>query len=74
MDNFNTLGQLTLRCGGNFAGHVYLKYFANKTELSSEEYRDFKRDVQQEFQIAKHSRTPLSPQIESARNQLRNLL
>ena len=30
MDNFNRLGQLTLRCGGNFAGHIYLKYFANK--------------------------------------------
>jgi competence CoiA-like predicted nuclease len=47
---FKTLKQLTLKCGRNISGYIYINHFENKDKMTNADFLNFRRDIQQEIQ------------------------
>ena len=75
---FQSIENLTIKCGGNIAGHLYINYFQNKNTMTVEQVKSFKRDVEQEILSVRYAdrdnRKILQDSQIHARNQLKQLL
>ena len=71
---FQTLERLTLNCGGNIACNTYIRFFQNKSNMSDQDFQNFKNDIRQEL-LARHTNNQnISQQQQKCRNQIRQLL